>query len=173
MIGDYGFKIFGQSNTPTTKDPAYDSAKGRLQTSLIASPPHLALIKDFKGGTPLFAADGERKREILLTIPHGKKYTPEAVMYFYVQSYNGSITDPKAGVYAGNIIFYSGSSGVVEDKILLEVDAKNLYVVHQVDNFLLSAGYTSDADKYLLRLKYYIFSNQSHVDSFSFGHVVR
>jgi len=168
MSGNQGLLIFGPDGGPTKVRNAYDSRKPRLQADMTRTPKHMAILDDFPGGTGLVStADGSISREILLPIPHHLPYTPEAIVYFYVKKYNGSITDPKAGLYGGNIILYSGSSGTIADQIVVEVDSQEVRIVHTLQDLGFGGGYVSDAAKYLLRLKYYIFSNNSHVASYS------
>lgn len=167
-----GILIFGREGGPTSKDNAYDTRKGRLQARLRSDPPHLAIIDNFPGGTALTASLADRVTETLYTIPHKLSYTPEAYVFFYVKTYNGSTIDIKAGSYNGNVLYYSGSTGTYVDKIYMEVDNKNLYIKHDIYQVFPIGSTTSDANKYLLRLKYYILSNNSHVADYSHGSVV-
>jgi len=99
-------------------------------------------------------------------------YTPEAYVFFYAKTYGGSATDLHAGTYSGNLLLYSGSLSTATDQIYMEVKGDALYIRHSVENFAFPGTFTSDANKYLLRLKYYILSNNSHVASYTAGPVV-
>jgi len=162
-----GLLVFGQSGSPTGQDLAYDSRKSRLQVSLVDTPPKLAILDNFPGGTALVSNVTTQQREVLEVIKHNLPFTPEVFLYIYTKTYGGSNTDPKAGGYGGQAYFYSGSAGTIEDKITFEVDANEFRIVHTLDDFLYGGGYVSDAPKYILRLKYYILANDSHVDSYS------
>lgn len=169
-MNDVGLLVFGQGGGPTSRQNDYDSRNKRLQVSLIDTPPKLAILDNFVGGTALVSSTSAQQREVLGTpIKHNLPYTPEVFMYIYTKSYGGSITDAKAGGYGGGAYFYSGSSGTIEDKIFFEVDDKEVRIVHTLDDFLFGGGYVSDAPKYLLRIKYYILSNDSHVKSYNFA----
>lgn len=147
----------------------YESDNLHLQASLLKVPEHMA-ITTISGGTAFVTtAVVSTQMETLLTIPHGLSYTPELLIYFYAVSYNGSTTDAKASKYSiGNFVYLGG---VVTDSIYATVDATNIKVIHRMDDFIgMGVGaYTSDADKWSIRIKYYILSNDSHVPSYSLG----
>lgn len=163
---DSGLLVFGQNGSPTSKDTAYDSRKARMQTSLIDTPPKLAIIDNLPGGTALVSVSGSILREVLLPpIKHNLPYTPEVFMYFYAKSYNNSITDTHAGRYIGGQFLFAGGS--LTDVLTVEVDSKEVRIVHILDDGIFGGGYTSDAPSYLIRIKYYITSNDSHVSSYT------
>lgn len=142
----------------------YRSDEQHYQVNLLKNPPHLD-IQEFRGGTGWASNTTESKEETLFSIEHGLPYTPEILIYLYVKSYNGSTTDPAAGTYSEKAIIMSGSAGAVADALYAKVDSKYFKIVHGFENFL-AVSYTSDADKYLIRLKYYILSNKAGVDSY-------
>lgn len=171
---DQGLLVFGTSGTDHVRDSAYDSRLGRLQTDLTRTPPHLALIDNFPGGNaftsnPAGSPATVTTREVLATIPHGLPFTPEVLVYFFVKSVNGNPADANANGYSASVYFLSGASGTVEDTVNIEVDSKELRIVHQLQDFGFGVTYTSPAPGYLFRVKYYILSNPAHVDQYSYG----
>lgn len=168
-MSDHGLLVFGQSGSPTSKENDYDSRKTRMQTLLVTKPDHLAIIDNFVGGTALVSNASTQQREILARFNHNLPYTPEVFMYFYVKSYGGSTTVGQAGGYQGGAYLYSGSAGTVDDAISLEVDATEVRIVHTLDDLGFGGGYVSTAPNYLLRIKYYVTSNDSHVPSYIGG----
>lgn len=148
-------------------DNRYESDRPHLQASLIKSPPHLDLV-EINGGTGwTTGASPNTWTETLLTVPHNLPYTPDVLVYFYSISYNGSTADSRAARYGLDRFLYSGSSGVVYDALLVEVDGTNLYIKHFLEDFWGGVGYTSGANLYRMRIKYYILSNPSGVTSYT------
>lgn len=150
----------------TPQNLRFQTDNPHFQVSLLAEPPHLDIPDDFRGGTAFLVSSGNISTETLMAIPHHLPYTPEVQAYLYAVSYNGSTTDPKAGLYSADNLVLSGSAGTIADVLYIEVDNQNLYIKHSTENFF-APDYTSDADKYMIRLKYYIFSNNSHVASYN------
>jgi hypothetical protein len=153
-------KIIGEDR------PRYDSRRPRWQVNLKANPAHLAVLR-FTGGTAFVGSAGvvSQQEETLLEIEHKLPYTPDVLAYFYAQSYAGSEIDPKAQRYAADTFIYSGSAGTVADNLFIRVSATSLKVVHQLDNFN-GIAYTSDANQYVIRFKYYILSNDCGLSSY-------
>lgn len=172
---DQGLLVFGTSGTDHVRDAAYDSRLGRLQADLTRTPPHLALIDNLVGGSafasnPAGSPSTVITRELLVPpIPHGLPFTPEVLCYFFVKSVNGNPADANANGYSASVYFLSGSSGTIEDTVNIEVDSKELRIVHQLQDFGFGVTYTSPAPGYLFRVKYYILSNPAHVDHYSYG----
>lgn len=167
---DSGLLVFGQTGSPTGNDAAYDSRKGRMQTALQDKPSKLAIIDNLPAGTALVSSTSAQQREVIvLPIKHNLPYTPEVFMYFYAKSYNKSITDTHAGAYMGGTFILSGSAGTVFDILTCEVDSKEVRIVHTLDDFGFGGGYVSDAPSYVMRIKHYITSNDSHVSSYTGG----
>lgn len=143
----------------------FDSGNPHLQINLLKKPLHMDILT-LTGGTALSLASPGSEEEMLDEFEHGLPYTPEVMNFFYVASYGGSPTDPKAGTYSSDRIIYSGSSGTVADAIYLEVNEKYVRIMHRLELFF-GGPYTSDADEYTIRLKYYILSNDSHVAEYN------
>src|SRR5665213_766818 len=101
-----GLLVLGQSGSPTGSDTAYDSRKPRLQVTLVDTPPKLAILDNFVGGSALVSTIGTQQREVLGTpIEHGLPFTPEVFFYIYTKTYAGSSTDSRAGGYGGQAYF--------------------------------------------------------------------
>lgn len=147
--------------------PRYDSRRGRWQVDLTARPEHLK-IETFVGGSAFVASSGavSDQLETLLDVRHGLEYTPEVLAYFYAVTYGGSDTHPKAAKYGNGVLIYSGSAGTIADNLYISVDRTSLKVIHELDNFW-PINYNSDANQYVIRMKYYILSNDSGVASYN------
>lgn len=146
----------------------YESDRPHLQVNLLKNPVHMAVPPLFAGGTALSGGASTSQTETLNTIKHNLPYTPELLIYFYAYSYGGSTTAPQAGGYYADYYVYSGSLGTVTDILFAEVDSRNVYIKHRLDVSGLYPGtYTSDADDYQIRMKYFILSNDSHIDSYT------
>lgn len=146
----------------------YESDRQHLQVSLIKDPVHMDVPPLFAGGTALSGGASTSQTETLKTIKHNLPYTPELLIYFYAYSYGGSTTAPQAGGYYADYYVYSGSLGTVTDILFAEVDSQNVYIKHKLDVGSSYVGtYTSDADDYQIRMKYFILSNDSHLDSYT------
>lgn len=143
----------------------FETDRPHLQVNLKREPFHLDIV-EFDGGTNLVSPGGSAfdQTETLFSIEHGLPYTPEILMYLYVTSYGGDPNDLKAGLYTNKLLVLA--SGLVGDLIYAEVDDTEMRIVHRLaDEF--GFGYTSDAADYEIRLKYYILSNDSHLDSYT------
>jgi hypothetical protein len=162
-----GIYIAKDSKSVGIGDNRYESDRPHLQASLIKTPAHLD-ITEMTGGTGwTTGASPGTTSETLLTIPHNLPYTPDVLVYFYSISYNGSTSDSRAGKYGLDRFIYSGGSGAVYDALFVEVDGTNLYIKHFLEDFFGGVGYTSGANLYRMRIKYYILSNQSGVNSYN------
>lgn len=171
MSGDYGLEFFPPDNT-RENEALYDSRKPRINIDLTATPKRMDIV-NIRGGTALAVGTvGTRYREVLLPIAHNLGYTPECFVYFYVRKYNGLTTAPQADNYSGDILSYSSFIvTTANDAIFYEVDNKELRIVHEIVDFV-TTGVVSDADKYELRVKYYISSNDSHTTGISYEEYV-
>ncbi len=146
----------------------YRSDRPHLMASLIKDPPHMDILT-FDGGAGSTVAPGNLTTETLTTIKHNLPYTPEVLVYFYAVSYGGDPNHIKAGLYGADRIIYSGSAGTVTDMLYASVNETNLDIIHSIDvsAFFTPGSYVSDANQYIIRLKYYILSNDSHVQSYN------
>ena len=142
----------------------YRSDDPHLQVNLLKDPPHLDIV-EFRGGTAFSSSSTGSQEETVFEIEHGLSYAPEILIYMYVKSYGGSTSDPKAGSYSEKAIIMSGSSGTVADSLYASVDTEKFSIIHQLENFF-GIPYNSDADQYLIRMKYYILSNPAGPSSY-------
>lgn len=159
-----GVFIAEEGKSLDRREIRYRSDRPHMQASLLAKdPPHMD-ITEMSGGTALATTGIETKRETILTLEHGLSYTPEVLLYFYVVSYDGSTTDPRADTYYdGRLIMLAGT---VDDLLMAEVDKKEVRIVHELSDFV-GLGHTSDGPKWNVRLKYYILSLDSHVEEYN------
>lgn len=165
----YGIIIAGDGTTLEDEGARkFDSREIHLPVDFESDPKHYD-VKTMAGGTALSVVESDPnvKQETLLTVNHNYGYTPFVFAYFYVISYNGSTTDPKAGGYSDNFYPYSGSSGTVQDFITFRVDNTKMQIVHYLTNFAFGPAYTSDANKYQMRIKYYIAPIDCKVTAYS------
>lgn len=146
----------------------FDSRARHLPIDLEASPRHYDIV-EMAGGTALgIAANStETKQETLLEIPHKLGYTPFCIAYFYIISKNGNAVSAPAGNYSGDFYPYSGSLGTLSDFITYKVNRESFRIIHYLNGSGLGPAYTSDANTYQLRIKYYIASIDTGVDSYS------
>jgi len=145
----------------------YDSTREHLQVNLAREPFHLDIV-NFPGGTDFAAtiAGGTvDRKETLFAVEHNLPYTPDVMFFCYVESYNGSATDPKAGYYFSDKLTLTGAIFVF-DGFYAEVDEKEFRIVHR-HRTDPATDHTSDASKYSMRLKYYIISRDAGVDSYN------
>jgi len=163
----YGVFIAGPGKSVDSGRLIYRSDRPRLQVDLTRDPAHMQIIESMIGGTALVAAtDDTVYTEILLTIPHGLPYCPEAMAFFFVKSKNGNSIDPPASAYYGGIFYFSGT-GAYTDAIYLVADETNVYLKHSIST-PFGSPVTSDADDHILRVKLYIYSNDSHVSAYDY-----
>lgn len=127
----------------------YDSREPQFQVATDRTPPHLDIFS-MDGGTALVtdAGNGFYNEETLFTLDHNLKYKPKVFVYFYVTS--GTFTGYAVGTY-----FYG--FGAIDDYITYRITDTTFSIVHIVDDFL-GSGYTSNADIFLVRIKYLICS---------------
>lgn len=162
-----GIYIAKDSKSVGIGDNRYESDRPHLQASLIKTPPHMDLT-ELNGGTGWTTSGVPSvQSETLLTIPHNLPYTPEVLVYFYSISYNNSTSDPLAGRYGLDRFLYSGSFGGAYDGLYAEVNETNLLIKHYLEDFFGGTGYVSPANLYRMRIKYYILSNPSGVNSYN------
>jgi hypothetical protein len=144
----------------------FDTTRPHLQANLLKTPAHMDIPANFIAGTAQAVLDGESDIEDILTIKHNLPYTPEVLVYFYVVSYDGSTVTYPAGTYSADVLVMSGSLGTAADSLYAAVNSTDLIIRHQTESFGYPGTYTSEAPKFLVRLKYYILSNNSHVESY-------
>jgi len=148
--------------------PQHDSRRHRMNVNLTKDPAHLKILDDFSGGSALPAVFAVEQREVLYRIEHKLPYTPEVLAYFYVKSYDGNPAHAFAGYYSGQLYVYSRFVFTfTDDQIFIEVDDKEFRIVHTLFD-PVGDPYTSDANKYIFRIKYYILSNPAGKPSYSY-----
>lgn len=150
-----GITFAGEGGSMRTKEAEYTTLRRHLHVDMEADPPHLDIVE--LRGTNIAASQGSFALETLLTIKHGLPFKPHCMGYFYVKDHT---TDPSiVGAYADGAYYYSGAAGTIEDKIFWDADDTNFYIQHRLDNFSVSGTVTSTAARFLMRVKYFIFSN--------------
>lgn len=159
-----GVFVADEGKSIDRKEIRYRSDRPHLQASLIPKdPPHMDIV-EFVGGTPLAVGGVGQLQETILVLEHGLPYTPEVLLYFYAVSYDGSTTDPRVDTYYDNRLIMT--SGTVDDLIMAKVNEKEVRIIHELNDFV-GLGFVSDANKWNIRLKYYILSVDSHVDEYN------
>lgn len=146
-------------------DLKFDTSKPHLLTNLKKDPPHLDIVETTAGTDFVMGTAPDSDVETLLTTPHHLPYTPELLVYFYSVSYDGSTSHANAGIYF-NDRFLLSYSALHTDILYAEVDETNFYIKHYMENYW-SSGQTSDASKWYIRIKYYILSLDSGLDSYN------
>lgn len=159
-----GLFIADQYKSVAKKEYIFASDVPHMPINLIPqSPPHMNMV-EISGGTGWDGTAGAvYYKETLLTIPYTLPYIPELLVYFDAYTFDGSTTDVKAGRYAADVLIYSGASGTVYDVLYAEIVRGELRIVHEFDNDIAGfpIPYTSDANRYKIRIKYYLISKDS------------
>jgi hypothetical protein len=145
-------------------DLLYDSRKQHLLTSLIANPPHLDILEKFRVGK-MTVPSGQTKEQEVFSIKHGLPYTPECLVYFYVEEEvtNDPLNAIGVGFYNGSKI---GSGTSFENFLFIRVDDTYFKIIHFMDDFLSTGPHDSFLHHYSFRIKYYIFSLDSKVGTY-------
>lgn len=159
----HGIYIAKDGKQVGKKRNRFDTDVPHYQINLLKSPKHMDVF-DIVAGTALNTATIED--ETLLTIDHNLGYTPEVMAYFYVVSYDGSTTHDNAGRYGPQMLLMSGSIGAFSDALFFEVNDKQIKLKHELEIYIGGAQ-TSEAPKFFVRIKYYIFSRPARVSEYN------
>lgn len=142
----------------------FSSDSAHLQINMLPEDPHMDIV-EINGGSAWVGLNGVPfyQKETLYTIPYNLPYIPELLVYLQAYAYDGSTTTYPAGIYAADVVVYSGAAGTVGDIIYAEIDRNEIRIVHEFENDTsgLAVPYTSDANRYTMRIKYYIISKDS------------
>lgn len=164
--------FIGQSGIPFRSSNLRFTTKHRhVMSDLKKDPPHLDILT-LANATALSLAppapgiDFSTTSETLATIPHGLPYTPETLTYYYVES---STSNPGAvGRYYSNWFPILAGGGYYADFLNVVADRTNVYINHTMFHYW-DGGSTvvSNADDYVFRVKYYILSIDSGVQTYT------
>lgn len=165
MRSNRGFFIANDGKGVSSGDLKFDTSRPHLSASLKMDPPHLDILETVGGTNFVLGAAPTSRSETLFTTPHKLPYTPELLIYYYAVSYNNDPNHANAGVYYVDRFLY-GYSASYTDILYAEVDGTNFYIKHYMENYF-SSGQTSTAANWLIRVKYYILSNDSGVTSYN------
>lgn len=119
-------------------------------------------ILEMTGGTALTLPAVGSTEETLFEIEHKLPYTPEVMVFFYMAASDGLATEE----YAVDRLIYSGSIGTMTDVIYASVDERYFRLKHLFERYFDAAPTTSTAPQFSLRVKYYILSNDSHIEEY-------
>lgn len=158
MSDKYGILIAEDGKTIRNARNKVDSRRRTLILDMEADPKHMGIIETTGGNSYTDSGPIGRSQDILFRLNHKLGYAPLVDCYFYVLSYDGNTSDLAAGGYGNQVFFLSGSGGTVADIASFEADTQEFRLVHNFDAFGFTTGFVSTAQKYLFRVKFYIYS---------------
>lgn len=158
-MSNYGIRTTQNDQDVSSNNFSYDTTKKHLLVDLTQPQKQLAVLDNFVPGTALQLTGivDDYKEEILLTIPHNNGFKPTPLSYYFIKSISGDPT--QGGGYSQNIYFFSGSAGTFQDIITLRTWPDRSEFVHLVQDFSSGTIWSSPAPSFLMRIKYFIFSN--------------
>lgn len=162
-MSEYGLVVAGDSGSVSDGTTQYDTRRKKLLVDVVVTPKRLNILDDFNGGTNFTVTDpGDDgpKKEVLFEVDHNLGYVPYVEMYIYVVAAPGSPV-LNVGSYAQDFLSYNAGGGDEVNDVLEHVeDTQKMQIVHTT-SIEPSSGdtYTSTANDYTLRIKYFIFSN--------------
>lgn len=153
-----GLLIPDEGSRARNKKHKFDSTKLTLPIDLEADPKHYDTV-DLAGGSALSLALNESaiKEETLLRVRHRFGYVPLVLVYFYVLSETATGDNSDVDKYHDEYLELEGYAfGGPYDFLTYKVDSEWFEIKHYLASIGFLPAFTSEANKYQIRVKYYI-----------------